>query len=115
MKWKRLEPGKYESGDWTITTTKKGKWYLWLKGHKINKPHNTKKAAQDAAEEKVVEPDPEPTIEDAEKAVQKSKAPVDVDSSLRSIRLSVDSIAFALNNLSTAIRELAETKLKKYQ
>lgn len=116
-----MQPGEYnrEDNKYYIVQQKNKKWRLEDKDRKKIGLFPSKKSAQietDILDNNVDLTEPTvPTIEDAEKAIIKGKAPVEVDSSLRSIRLSIDSIAFALNSLAVAIRELAEIKLKKYQ
>jgi len=125
MKWKRAEPGKYVSGDWVVEG-KGTKWRLLCAGEEVS-PGHSKKELQQAAEEaereeqatkkkppkqppgKKVKIKKDPTTDDIPDIVEHEKGTVSLDSALRSIRLTLDSLAYSNNMLATTMRELADS------
>lgn len=128
MKWKRIEKGKYDSicGRFCITRIGPREWSLTRPANSVSPAGHlgtfeTKTEAQEATKgisSTTTHNDPipaEPTTEQAQKATEKGKAPVEVDTSLRSIRLSLERIADALNIVAVALRDISEIKLGKYK
>ena len=122
MKWKRKKPGHYVSGDWEIEGAGR-KWELRCYGEHAgfsDSYENAKKAIERKAvhgtkrsEVAAAEAEEEETVElaeetELEKAVVTGRGTIPLDSSLRSLRLSIDSIAMSLSSAVAVLSDIKE-------
>lgn len=127
MKWKRERAGRYVSGDWIIEG-EGTKWTLLCGEDKVGDAPSKKylqKVAEDAergeptpkAKTKKTPPRRVPgkktkldlSLGDLPSVVEKGEGSVSLDSALRSIRLTLDGMAYSNNALAATMRQLAES------
>lgn len=107
LKWKRLEPGNYQSGDWHVKGTGTN-WDLY-KGRKHIATGTSKKECQLRAEDPLHSTEEEPQVE----APKKSKVSLDdLHGVVASLYLEITHLSAATSKLAHYVKEEAEQKEK---